>query len=247
MSTAPTQVAAGVHRLGNDLVNFYLIEDEGRLTLVDAGLPRHRGQLESALHSLGRTPADLEAVILTHAHSDHVGFAGRLQRDAGTPVHVHELDADMARTARAQKRERSMLPYLRNRATLQLFATFLREGGLPQKVAHPAPFSDGAVLDVPGHPRVVHAPGHSNGCVVFHLADRGVLLAGDVVVTRNPLTGRLGPQIMSGGFNVSSTQALDSLSRLEPLEAGVLLPGHGDPWTGAVGEAVALAREAGPS
>jgi glyoxylase-like metal-dependent hydrolase (beta-lactamase superfamily II) len=247
MSTAPTQVAAGVHRLGNELVNYYLIEDEGRLTLVDAGLPRQRSQFEAAVERLGRTPADVEAVILTHAHADHVGFAGRLQRDTGKPVYVHELDADMARTARAPKRERSMLPYLRKRATLQLFATFVREGGLPQKVADVTPFSDGDVLDVPGRPRVVHAPGHSNGCVVFHLADRGVLLAGDVLCTRNPLTGRRGPQIMSGAFNVSSVQALDSLSRLESLEAGVLLPGHGEPWTGGIPAAVAQAREAGPS
>ena len=108
-------------------------------------------------------------------------------------------------------------------------------------------FAEGDELDVPGRPRIVHAPGHSNGHVVFHFPDRGALLAGDVIVTYNPLTGRSGPQIMPGAFNVSSGQALASLERIETLEAGVVVVGHGDPWTGGVAEAVARAREAGPS
>jgi glyoxylase-like metal-dependent hydrolase (beta-lactamase superfamily II) len=108
-------------------------------------------------------------------------------------------------------------------------------------------FAEGDELDVPGHPRIVHAPGHSNGHVVFHFPDRGALLAGDVIVTYNPLTGRSGPQIMPGAFNVSSAQAIASLERIESLEAGVVVVGHGDPWTGGVAEAVARAREAGPS
>jgi glyoxylase-like metal-dependent hydrolase (beta-lactamase superfamily II) len=248
-----TEVAPGVHRLGNRLVNFFLIEDGGKLTLVDAGLPRMRGQLEQAVGALGRTMADVEAVLLTHAHADHVGFAGTLAGRAhptsgtgGVPVHVHEADAAMARTGRPQERERSFLPYLRNRAVWRLLATGVR-GGLPQKVPAPLTFADGEVLDVPGRPRVVHAPGHSHGCVAFHLPERGVLLCGDVLCSYNPLTGRLGPQIMAGGFNVSSAQALASLDRIEPLDAGVLAFGHGEPWREGAAAAVARAREAGPS
>jgi hypothetical protein len=63
----------------------------------------------------------------------------------------------------------------------------------------------------------------------------------------NVLTGRRGPQIGPAGFNVSSEQALDSLSRIEGVEADVVLSGHGDPWTGGVAAAVEAARSAGPS
>jgi glyoxylase-like metal-dependent hydrolase (beta-lactamase superfamily II) len=245
VSAAATEVAPGIHRLGNWFVNFYLLEDEGRLTLVDAGLPRLRGQLEAALAALGRSMSDVEAVILTHAHSDHVGFAGSLQKE-GFPVHVHEADAEMARTGKVPEREGSMLPYLRNRAVWKLLATAVRSG-LPQKVAEVRTFADGAELDVPGRPRVVHAPGHSHGCVAFHLPERGALLVGDVLCSYNPLTGRRGPQIMASAFNASSPQALASLSALEPLEAAVTLFGHGDPWRDAPAAAVARAREAGPS
>jgi glyoxylase-like metal-dependent hydrolase (beta-lactamase superfamily II) len=241
------EVAPGIHRLGNELVNFYVVEDGSRLALVDAGLPGFRGQLEEFLTGRGRTLGDIEAVLLTHAHGDHVGVAEKV-RQAGATVHVHEADAEMARTAKPQSRERGMRPYFRYGATWRLLITGMRLGGArTPKIGSVSTFAEGDELDVPGHPRIVHAPGHSNGHVVFHFPDRGALLAGDVIVTYNPLTGRLGPQIMPGAFNVSSRQALASLERIETLEAGVLVVGHGDPWTGGVAEAVARAREAGPS
>src|SRR5688572_11475338 len=241
------EVAPGVHRLGNELVNFYVVEDGSRLALVDAGLPGFRGQLEEFLTGRGRTLGDIEAVLLTHAHGDHVGVAEKV-RQAGATVHVHEADAEMARTAKPQSRERGMRPYLRHGATWRLLITGMRLGGArTPKIASLSTFAEGDELDVPGRPRIVHAPGHSNGHVVFHFPDRGALLAGDVIVTYNPLTGRSGPQIMPAAFNVSSAQAIASLERIESLEAGVMVVGHGDPWTGGVAEAVARAREAGPS
>ena len=86
MSEAPTQVAPGVHRLGNALVNCYLIEDGNRMTLVDGGLPGFRRQLDEYLRSRGRSVADIDAVILTHAHSDHVGIVEGVRTDAPAPV-----------------------------------------------------------------------------------------------------------------------------------------------------------------
>ena len=83
--------------------------------------------------------------------------------------------------------------------------------------------------------------------IVFHFAGQGALIAGDALCTWNPLTGRPGPQIMPGAFSFSNDQALESLGRIEGIEAGALLVGHGDPWTAGVGAAVARAREAGTS
>src|SRR6187401_1145115 len=109
---APTQVAPGVHRLGNPFGNCYLLEEGNSLTLVDGGMPGFRPQLHQYLRERGRSVTDIEAVILTHAHSDHVGMAEGVRRDAPAPVHVHELDADMARTGKVHKRDGSILPYL---------------------------------------------------------------------------------------------------------------------------------------
>ena len=74
-----------------------------------------------------------------------------------------------------------------------------------------------------------------------------MLLTGDVLATRNPLTGRVGPQVMPSGLNRDTPQALRSLDVLERVPADVLLPGHGEPWTDGAAEAARLARVAGPS
>ena len=241
-----TEVAPGVHRLGNEYVNFYLVEADGGLVLVDAGLPAFHKELVEFLGSRGRTVADIDALLLTHAHGDHVGIAEEVRR-AGVPVRVHEADAEMARTGKSHPRDGSMLPYFRHRATWRLLAVGARAGGAKTiKIAEVTPLAEGE-LDVPGRPRVIHTPGHSPGHVAFHFAEHGALIAGDALCTWNPLTGRPGPQVMPRAFAYSDALAAESLGRLEPVEAGVLLVGHGDPWTAGVDVAVARAREAGSS
>jgi glyoxylase-like metal-dependent hydrolase (beta-lactamase superfamily II) len=242
---APTQVAPGVHRLGNALVNCYLLEDGNSMTLVDGGLPGFRPQLNEYLRSRGRSIADIDAVILTHAHSDHVGMVEAVRQDAQTPVHVHEQDAEMARTGKVHKRDGSMLPYLFRPATWRLFLVGGRNGAArTPKVEAVTTFTDGD-LDVPGRPRIVPTPGHSPGHVAFHLPEQGVLIAGDALCTYNVLTGRRGPQLCPRAFAHDSLQMLASLERLERIDAQLTLFGHGEPWEESPAEAVARAREIG--
>jgi glyoxylase-like metal-dependent hydrolase (beta-lactamase superfamily II) len=242
----PTEVAPGVHRLGNEMVNFYLVEADGGLTLIDAGLPAFYGQLEQFLRGRGKSVADIDALLLTHAHGDHVGIAEKVRQE-GVPVRIHELDAEQARTAKNHPREGGMLGYFRHRQTWRLLGMGLRNGAIkPVKIAEVSPFGEGE-LDAPGRPQVIATPGHSPGHVVFHFEAQGALIAGDALCTWNPLTARPGPQIMPGAFSFSNAQALESLGRIEGIEAGALLVGHGDPWTAGVGAAVARAREAGVS
>ena len=101
---------------------------------------------------------------------------------------------------------------------------------------------DGETLDVPGNPTVLHVPGHTPGSVAYYFPDRRLLFSGDAIVTRHMVTGRTGPQLSARPFNTDTRLALGSLTALERLDVGTLLPGHGAPWTGGTEEAVARAR-----
>ncbi|MGH2948155.1 MAG: MBL fold metallo-hydrolase, partial [Solirubrobacteraceae bacterium] len=75
----PIEVAPGVYALGTDIVNWYLVEEQGRLSAVDAGLPGFADRLEADLARLGHRVGDVEAVVLTHSDGDHTGVAPRLR------------------------------------------------------------------------------------------------------------------------------------------------------------------------
>jgi glyoxylase-like metal-dependent hydrolase (beta-lactamase superfamily II) len=243
-----TQVADGVHRLTQGVVSFYLIEEGGRLLLVDAGAPGDWGLLVEAVAALGRRLDDLEAVLLTHAHADHIGTAERARTTAGARVLVHQADAETARTGKSVRNDGRVRSYLLRAEFYRTLFSLARRGATRiVPVREVTTFADGETLDLPGRPRAVHAPGHSPGSAALLLEGHGVLLTGDVLATRNPLTGRDGPQIMPSGLNNDTPQALRSLAALDGIRAGLLLPGHGEPWTGGMDEALRLARAAGPS
>ena len=92
------EIAPGIRRVGNGLVNVYLLEESGGVTIVDAGLPGYYGgELPDELAAMGRTFDDVKALVLTHAHTDHIGFAERIRRERRVPVRIHEADAALAR------------------------------------------------------------------------------------------------------------------------------------------------------
>jgi len=245
--TEPVELAPGVWRCGTELVNWYLVEEDGRVTVVDAGLPGYRPQLDRALARMGRSLGDVAAVLLTHAHVDHVGIAEPLRQETGVAVHVHTGDESLARTRKPiGKNERSFVADLRHPFVYRLVGHMLGAGVVKtRKIAEVTTFSDGETLELPGRPRVVHTPGHTSGHCSFHLPERGALLVGDALCTLNPVTGRRGPQLMPRSFNLSTATCLDSLASMQDIPADVLLPGHGEPWREGVTTAVEEARAAG--
>jgi glyoxylase-like metal-dependent hydrolase (beta-lactamase superfamily II) len=235
----------GITRLGTEIVNWYLVEDGGRLTAVDAGLPGYADSLESDLAAHGHALDDIEAVVLTHSDGDHFGLAAKMHA-AGARVLVHSADDAKLRKPGAKSGDGApvkLVPLMVRPAFWRFMGHMARNGGAkPRPVTDAETFADGDVLDVPGRPRVVHAPGHTDGHCALVFEDRGALFVGDALCTWQPLSGERGPRLMPKQFDVSYAQARESLGRIERLDAEILLPGHGDPWTGSPADAVTQAR-----
>jgi glyoxylase-like metal-dependent hydrolase (beta-lactamase superfamily II) len=239
-------VAPGVHRIEDAHTNWYLLEDDGRLTVVDAGVPRSWESLQDALRRLGRRLDQVEALVLTHAHFDHVGFAERARKELGVAVHVHENDAPLCRHPSRYDHERPRSAYLATQVrALPIVAEFVWTRAFwPAPIKDVRRFQDG-VLPVPGSPRVVATPGHTLGHCALHLADRDVVLAGDAVVTLDPYTARRGPRLVARAATADVDRNLRALDALAATGASTVLPGHGEPWTDGAEAIVDAARRAG--
>jgi len=243
-------IVPGVHRLGSSLVNWYLIEEGGRLTAVDAGLPGYRKALPSDLSLLGHSQSDIEALVLTHSDGDHTGLAKTL-REGGARVFIESADEATLRKPRPKSGDAkpiNIVPQLRHPTLLKLIAHMALSGGfIPTAFDGAETFSRDDVLDVPGTPRVIATPGHTPGHCALYFEKKGVLFAGDALCTRNPITGRPGAQVMPSAMNVSTDRCFASLAAIAEVPVQVVLVGHGEPWRDSAASAVESARRLGRS
>ena len=235
-----------IRTLGTEFVHFYLLEQDGEVTLIDAGLSGYRDTLEPALAEMGRSIDDVKAIVLTHADPDHVGFAGELQQTHGIPVYVHRADSERTRQGKTKQTEGSplallaMLKHARSRRALR---HMIANGGAKQsKVPVLIPFDDGDELDVPGRLRVIYTPGHTDGHSALYAPAEDALFVGDAMYNLHLFTGQSGPHVGPAATNTSTDQAYESLARIEQVEAQTLYFGHGDPSTAGTRASVAAAR-----
>jgi len=217
------KLTEGLHRIGNDLVACHLVATTDGLTLVDAGLAGHWKLLRRELAAMGAGPEDITAVVLTHGDSDHIGFAERLRREHGVPVHIHAADADRATGGpKPEAGWGKINPF----AVAQFLGYAASHGGLKTEwLTEVTTFQAPLTLDVPGRPRVIGLPGHSPGSVAFEFAGIGALFVGDALTTRNVVTGRRG--LAPAPFTDEPMQAQQALAALTELDTQWLIPGHG--------------------
>ena len=226
--------------------SWYVIEDAGKLTVVDGGWPKHYRHLKAGLSSIGKSLSDIEGILLTHAHVDHMGFLEALSRDTGLPVHVHTDDIQATKHV-----EQTPPPGFKKRIYWPFVARFVGHafrngaypfGGVPA-LTNIREVKDGDLIDVPGTPKAIHTPGHTIGETCFDLPERGVLMSGDTLVTLDLYRGRtVAPYVPHEELNQNYIAAVNSLAAIEGLGERVMLSGHGPEWTGDMKTAVEGAR-----
>ncbi|HEY7152115.1 MAG TPA: MBL fold metallo-hydrolase [Solirubrobacterales bacterium] len=238
---------AGIHRLriptpfAVGRVNCYLLEDEP-LTLVDTGPNSGKAldELERQLSDLGHSLEDIELVILTHQHIDHLGLVEIIAGRSGAEVAAIDVvvpfvenfgdDVELDDRFAADLMLRHGIPEDVVIALRSVSRSF-RAWGAKADVSRP--LHEGEVLRFRDRAlEVQHRPGHSPSDTVFWDAEREILLCADHLIAHissNPLISR--PLDGSEERPRALMTYMASLRRTRELPARILLPGHGDPIT----------------
>jgi glyoxylase-like metal-dependent hydrolase (beta-lactamase superfamily II) len=227
-------------------VNCYLIDDEP-LTLVDTGPNSGKAldELEQALRAHGRRIEDLERIVITHQHLDHMGLVGILARRSGAEVVVLDLLAPVIEEfgAYAERDDELAEALMLRHGIPRDVVTALRSVSRSFRAwGGSAPvdrrLADGEELAFAGRTlQALHRPGHSPSDTLFWDAERRVLVGGDHLIghiSSNPLISRpLGGR--SGEPGDGRPRALmtylRSLTETRNMPIEVVLPGHGEPVT----------------
>jgi hydroxyacylglutathione hydrolase len=220
----PERIAEGVWLVRGGIpkvMNVYLIEDEGGVTVFDAGASDMAAPVAAAGARLG----GIKRVVLGHADADHRGAAPGLD----APVYCHAAERDAAESTNSYRDywDRSKLDPRGRTVLWRLIATW--DGG-PVNVAGTVDGGD----DVAGF-RVVHMPGHAPGLIaLFRESDR-LALVSDALYTLDPQSGRRQPaHVPHPAFNQDTEQARASIRKLATLDPASVWAGHTDPVTGDV-------------
>ncbi len=226
-------------------VNCYLLRDAEGWTILDAGLHTAEGEAawQAAFAELELSPGAIRQIVLTHFHPDHFGMAGWLQQLTGAPVLLAPREIEQAHQMwdKPTAQLEPLVPlYLAHGAPETIVASIeatvvqLRAATFP----HPelTPLAPGAEVLMGGYRfSAIHAPGHSDGQLIFYDADAALMLCGDHLL--NQITPHIGRWPDSEPDPLG--RYLGSLASLSELEVRLALPGHKSlihNWAGRIAE-----------
>jgi len=212
-------IVPGLYLINLGFVNAYLLEGKDGLILVDTGIPGSPEKILEAVRSLGKQPADVKHILVTHLHGDHTGSLAALKQATGAPAYMHPLDAALVRQGQSS-RPVQHAPGLFNTLMSAMMARREPVPIEPAETEHE--LHDDQTLDIVEDLRVFHAPGHAAGQVVFLLPKHGgILIAAD---TCGNIMGLGLPPIFE-----DLKVGLHTLKKLAALDFEVAVFGHGKP------------------
>ena len=214
---ALTSIRKDVHGLSLGPVNVFLLEDGCDLLLIDAGLPGNTDRILDAMAKLGRVPADLKHIILTHAHPDHIGSAAALVAATGAQTWMHPLDAPIAE-GHAEFRPIKPSPEI---VMKLIYLVLSRSKPVVDPVAIDNLIADGDIFPISGRLTAISVPGHCAGQIALLWRDRGVLFVADACAHLFGLGSPLGYEDFEEGRR--------SQTKLASLDFETACFGHGKP------------------
>ena len=210
--------------------NVYLLVAPEGLTLVDTGIAGEAGKIGKELAQAGYAVKDLRQVVITHAHNDHTGSLAEILRLSGAKVLAHKDEVPyLAHTA-------PMPPGSRLQGVLFWLSDKFMPGPPPIQVD--VALEEGDAVPGTGGFVAVHAPGHTPGSLCLYHAERQILICGDAIINKHPLTGKKGLREPIVTFSVNPDQVWESIRKLGGLQVRVLLSGHGEPVLEEAGERI---------
>ena len=236
-----TDLGGGVTFVRGRDVNWLLVRDGDDVTVVDGGYPGYRAGFDASVRAVGARPGDIRAVLITHAHVDHMGPANHLHDQFGVPVYLDPAEVAHARRQRLEQAGPVDIAKVAWRpGVLGWSMRVMRAGGL-SKAGIPAaqPFPSAGPLDLPGNPVPIPTPGHTSGHSAYLFAAAGVVATGDALVTGHACTGIDGPHVLPDYFNHGDVRA--GLAALAEVDADQVAPGHGPARSIPLADAVAQA------
>lgn len=217
-------------RRASYLVCSYLVRAKDGFVAVDAGMDSEGGDMLMALRSLGATPTELRAILLTHWHNDHAAGAAALAALSSAPVFYHAADEPYLTAETASAGLRRWLAEVVPEMGLLVLLKGLLGNAIPRPVAAARHVVDGE--RVASDFRVIETPGHTRGhCAYFH-EPTGTLFSGDsLAVVGDSL------RLMARPVTPDLEAARASVLRCLREQPRALCPGHRKPLTDGLGAA----------
>jgi glyoxylase-like metal-dependent hydrolase (beta-lactamase superfamily II) len=209
------EIVPNVHQIDGVNANVYLIINSKGITMIDTGLPGQIDKIKNYIDKIGIKYEEINKIILTHCHIDHMGNVYELKQLTKAILYVHEKDAKYVSG-------KEKIPY--PEALYNMLAQQMSQQNLTLNFVEPdCILKEGDIIE---DYAVIHNPGHTPGSISLYNKEKKILFVGDEFRYINGVMQ--GPPEQ---FTPDMNQAIESMKKLVSLDFEIMLSGHGEPLT----------------